>query len=238
MTRSADREATIHVLLDLDGTLSDSSPGIARSLQHAFTTCGYPPPTDEDVRMAIGPPFEASFPTLGVPVDDIERVARAYHERYEDVGLFENAVYPGIAEMLDEFAEAGFVVSLATAKPQTTAMRITEHFGFTHHFAVQAGASRTVGSGRRTKAQVITYALGELGLDDRHDDRRRSHHVVMVGDRDHDVEGARRNGIDCIGVTWGFGSVDELSAAGACALVDSPGEVAAAVAATYRSWRP
>ena len=234
--------STVHVLLDLDGTLSDSSLGIGRSLQHAFSTCGYQPPTDEQVRSVIGPPFEVSFPTLGVPVDDIERVVDAYRERYEDIGLFENEVYPGIAEMLDELAAAGFVVSLATAKPQTTAVRIVEHFGFSHHFAVQAGATDAVGVGRRTKAQVITYALAELGLagdrgsgSDRRDRQRNGHHAVMIGDRDHDVEGARHNGIDCIGVTWGFGSSAELDGAGAHSLVDSPAEVAAAVMATYRS---
>ena len=96
-----------HVLLDLDGTLSDSSLGIGRSLQHAFTSCGYEPPTDEQVRSVIGPPFELSFPTLGIPVDDIERVVDAYRERYEDIGLFENEVYPGIAAMLDELRAAG-----------------------------------------------------------------------------------------------------------------------------------
>jgi phosphoglycolate phosphatase len=224
--------STVHVLLDLDGTLSDSSLGIGRSLQHAFSTCGYEPPTDQQVRSVIGPPFEISFPTLGVPTHDITRVVEVYRERYEDVGLFENEVYPGIAEMLDELAGAGFVVSLATAKPQGTAIRIVEHFGFSHHFTVQAGATDDVGVGRRTKAQVITYALAELGLDG---DRRNGHHVVMIGDRDHDVEGARLNGIDCIGVTWGFGSPAELDRAGARALVDAPAEVAAAVIATYRS---
>jgi phosphoglycolate phosphatase len=222
----------VHVLLDLDGTLSDSSPGIARSLRHAFSTCGYEPPTDEQVRSVIGPPFEVSFPTLGVPVDDIARVVEAYRERYEEVGLFENEVYPGVAEMLDELTGEGFVVSLATAKPESTAIRIIEHFGFSHHFTLQAGATDAVGSGRRTKAQVITYALDELGLGG---DRRNGHHAVMIGDRDHDVDGARHNGIDCIGVTWGFGSTDELLGAGACALVASPAEVAAAVMATYRS---
>jgi phosphoglycolate phosphatase len=221
----------VHVLLDLDGTLSDSSPGIGRSLRHAFSTCGYEPPTDEQVRAVIGPPFELSFPTLGVPHDDIERVVEAYRVRYEDVGLFENEVYPGVAEMLEELVESGYTLSLATAKPQPTAIRIVEHFGFSHHFALQAGATVAVGSGRRTKADVIAYALGELGLAGDRD----GHHVVMIGDRDHDVEGARSNGVDCIGVTWGFGSPDELSDAGACALVASPAEVAAAVAATYRS---
>jgi phosphoglycolate phosphatase len=225
----------MHVLLDLDGTLSDSSLGIGRSLQHAFSACGYEPPTDEQVRAIIGPPFELSFPTLGIPVADIERVVAVYRERYEDVGLFENDVYPGIAAMLDELHGAGITLSLATAKPQSTAIRIVEHFGFTDYFTIQAGATIEVGSGRRTKAQVITYALSELGIGPTPQDRSR---VIMIGDRDHDVEGAHDNGIGCIGVTWGFGSVDELTTAGAVALVDSPGEVAGAVTATYRSGRP
>jgi phosphoglycolate phosphatase len=234
-------QTVTHVLLDLDGTLSDSSPGIARSLQYAFATCGYEPPTDEQVRAVIGPPFEVSFPTLGIPHDDIERVVEAYRFRYEDIGLFENTVYPGIAEMLEELVAAGFTLSLATAKPQQTAVRIVEHFGFTSHFEIQAGATIEVGSARRTKAEVITYALGELGVLD--DDGSvlpsgAGHHVVMVGDRDHDVEGALHNGIDCIGVTWGFGSHAELTDAGAAVLVDSPADVAAAVATTYRSRRP
>lgn len=225
--------ATTHVLLDLDGTISDSSLGIARSLQHAFSVCGYEPPSDEQVRHVIGPPFEISFPTLGIPVDDIERVVSAYRDRYEDIGLFENTVYPGIAEMLDELTAAGHILSMATAKPESTAKRIIEHFGFAHHFAVQAGATIEVGSGRRTKAEVINYALIllRLGPSD-------LVNVVMIGDRDHDVEGARLNGIDCIGVTWGFGSPTELRTAGAATLVDTPGEVAGAVTTTYRSVRP
>lgn len=225
--------AATHVLLDLDGTISDSSPGIARSLQHAFGVCGYEPPSDDQVRAVIGPPFEIGLPTLGIPLDDIERVVLAYRERYEDIGLFENTVYPGVAEMLDELGGAGHTLSIATAKPETTAKRIIDHFGFADRFAVQAGATVEVGSGRRTKAEVIDYALISLRLTPA--DLLR---VVMVGDRDHDVEGAHLNGIDCVGVTWGFGSVAELEAAGAAVLADTPGEVAGAVAATYRSGRP
>ena len=224
---------TTHVLIDLDGTISDSSPGIARSLQHAFDVCGYPPPSDAQVRTVIGPPFEVGLPTLGIPIDDVERVVRAYRDRYEDIGLFENTVYPGIVEMLDALAAEGHTLSIATAKPEPTAKRIIEHFGLANRFAVQAGATHEVGTGRRTKAEVINYALIQLRLVPSDLPR-----VVMVGDRDHDVEGAHLNGIDCIGVTWGFGSPDELESAGAAVLVDTPGEVAAAVAATYRSVRP
>lgn len=233
MSRPGRAADATHVLLDLDGTISDSSPGIARSLQHAFAACGYEPPTAEQVRTVIGPPFEIGLPTLGIHVDDVERVVHAYRERYEDVGLFENTVYAGIAEMLDALADAGHTLSIATAKPEPTARRIIEHFGFADRFAVQAGATVEVGAGRRTKADVINYALICLRLGPAD-----LHRVVMVGDRDHDVEGAHLNGIDCIGVTWGFGSVDELDGAGAAITVDTPGEVAAAVAATYRSVRP
>jgi len=228
---TSSRPAT-YVLLDLDGTISDSSVGIARSLQHAFTACGYQPPSDEQVRGVIGPPFELSFPTLGIPVDDIERVIDAYRERYEDIGLFENIVYPGISDMLDQLADEGHTLSIATAKPEPTARRIIEHFGFTDRFAVQAGATLAVGTGRRTKAEVINYALIELHLTPADLSR-----VIMVGDRDHDVEGAHLNGIDCVGVTWGFGSSEELESAGAVALAARPDEVAAAVTATYRSRR-
>lgn len=219
-----------HVLLDLDGTISDSSLGIGLSLQHAFVACGYEPPTQAQVHALIGPPFEMTFPGLGVPTDDIGRVIDAYRERYEDVGLFENEVYPGIADMLHALDACGYALALATAKPQHTAVRIIEHFGFTDAFAVQAGASVELGSGRRTKADVITYALAQLGIP-------AGDHVVMIGDRDHDVEGAIFNGIDCIGVSWGFGSPEELTGAGAVAVVHQPAEVVPAVATTYRSSR-
>ncbi len=219
-----------HVLLDLDGTISDSSVGIGRSLQYAFAECGYGPPTDDEVRAVIGPPFEITLPMLGVPTDDLERVVAAYRVRYEDVGLFENRVYDGVAEMLDALGET-WTLALATAKPEPTAVRIVDHFGFADHFAIQAGATIEVGSARRTKAEVITYALAALAIEP-------GDHVVMVGDRDHDVEGAIANGIDCIGVSWGFGSHEELTGAGAVAVVDHPAEVVAAVSGTYRAGQP
>jgi phosphoglycolate phosphatase len=216
-----------HLLLDLDGTLSDSSAGIGRSLQHAFTECGYAAPSDADVRAAIGPPFEITFPRLGIPEHDIERVVDSYRVRYERIGLFENELYPGIVDMLAALADE-YTLAIATAKPQETAVRITEHFGVAGYFEVQAGATLEVGSHRRTKSEVIAHALDQL-------DVLAGDHVVMIGDRDHDVEGAHHHGIDCIGVAWGFGSHDELSNAGAAAIVDHPNDVAAAVASTYRA---
>ena len=225
-----------HVLLDLDGTLTDSSVGIGRSLAHAFTECGYDAPDDEAVRSMIGPPFEVSFPRHGIDVDDIERVIAAYRVRYEDVGLFENELYDGVPDMMEALASAGHTITLATAKPEVVAVRITEHFGLTDYFRTQVGSLFEVGSGRRTKGEVITEAFHRLGLSVH--DRIALDHVVMVGDRDHDVEGAHLNAIDCIGVAWGFGSHEELLGAGARVVVDAPREVAGAVAATYRSREP
>jgi phosphoglycolate phosphatase len=221
----------VHVLVDLDGTISDSSIGIGRSLQHAFAACGYPPPTDAEVRTVIGPPFEHGLPRLGIEAGHLESVIEAYRERYEDVGLYENAIYPGVREMLDSLVDDGHVVALATAKPQHTAIRIVEYFGLTSHFTLQAGATVAVGSARRTKADVIRYALDELQA-------ASTTPVVMVGDRDHDVEGAHANGIGCIGVSWGFGSHEELLGAGAIAVVDHPSEVVATVSSIYGTSRP
>ena len=223
---------TTHVLLDLDGTISDSELGIGRSLAHAFTECGYEVPDDETIRSMIGPPFEISFPKMGVHIDDVERVIAAYRVRYEDIGLFENELYDGAPAMMEALRSAGHTISLATAKPQDTAIRIIEHFGLTDFFARKVGATHDIG-GRRTKGEVITHALQLLGVGPH--DRIALDHVIMVGDRDHDVEGAHLNAVDCIGVSWGFGSRKELMDAGAVTVVDHPHDVAGAVAAAYRS---
>ena len=213
-----------HVLVDLDGTISNSLPGIARSLQYAFAECGYEPPTDDAVRSIIGPPFEVSFPILGVPVNEMAPVVAKYRERYNDIGLFENAMYEGVPEMLEALLRDGLSLALATAKPEAVARRITAHFDVARHFVYEAGASPALNDNRRSKDQVITYCLAELGMTP-------GDHVVMLGDRDHDVEGALANGIDCVGVTWGFGSADELTGAGAHRIVDHPSDVLAAVSA-------
>ncbi len=223
---------TTHVLLDLDGTISDSESGIGKSLAHAFVACGYDAPDRNTIRSMIGPPFEVSFPKVGIHVDDVQRVIDAYRVRYEDVGLFENEMYAGVPEMMESLQSEGHTISLATAKPQDTAIRIIEHFGLSDFFARKVGATHDIG-GRRTKGEVITHALHLLGVSPH--DRIALDHVIMVGDRDHDVEGAHLNAIDCIGVSWGFGSHAELTGAGAVTVVDHPGDVAGAVAVAYRS---
>jgi phosphoglycolate phosphatase len=218
-----------HVLLDLDGTLSDSEPGILRSLQWACAQEGFPIPTDAEVRSVIGPPFEIGLPSIGIPDDALERVIDTYRERYTRLGAFENTLYDGIIEMLDALADLGLSLSIATAKPEQTAHPILDYFGISERFDVRAGATLT--SERRTKAQVIDHALRELEI---HADPDLGEHVIMVGDRNHDVLGAMHHGIACIGVTWGYGSIEELLSAGAVAIADSPAEVADLVQQAYR----
>ncbi len=218
-----------HVLLDLDGTLSDSEPGIMRSLQWACEEEGFPIPTEAEVRSVIGPPFEIGLPSIGIPDDALERVINTYRSRYERIGAFENTMYEGILEMLDTMAAAGLSLSVATAKPEQTAHPILDYFEISERFDVRAGATMT--SERRTKAQVIDHALHELGIWG-HPDLEAM--VIMVGDRDHDVHGAMHHGIPCIGVSWGYGSIEELLTAGAVAIADAPADVAAMVAEPYR----
>ena len=209
-----------HALFDLDGTLTDSAPGILASLEYALRAEGLDVPAGEVLLGAIGPPFELGLPLIGVPAERVVAVVEHYRVRYETVGLFENQLYDGVVEMLDALGAAGVVLALATAKPEPTARRIVEHFGLADRFAAVAGA--TYEPGRRTKAEVIAHALGELGVS-------AGRHVVMVGDRDHDVLAARELGLASIGVGWGYGSRAELTGAGVDVVAAQPADVVALV---------
>lgn len=219
-----------HVLLDLDGTLADSEPGIMRSLQWACEVEGFPVPTEDQVRSVIGPPFELGLPSIGIPDDALVRVIARYRERYEDVGLYEASLYDGVIDMLDALATEGLSLAIATAKPEHSARRVLDHFSLTERFDVIVGATLT--PERRAKAQIITHALGLLGIPAGLPTLAQV--VVMVGDREHDVIGAMHNRIPCIGVAWGYGSPEELLTSGAVALAESPRDVVAMARAAYR----
>jgi phosphoglycolate phosphatase len=204
------------VLFDLDGTLSHSEPGICGTLKLAIAEAGLPVPSDELLRTAIGPPFTVGLPEIGVPVERVDDVTRAYRAIYEHTGLFDTTLYDGIVELLDGLAEDGCTLCVATSKPETSAVRVIDHFGLTDRFKVIGAASDDYVL--HTKADVIASVLDRLGLVG-------GAEIVMVGDRRFDVEGAAVHGIDTVGVTWGYGSAEELRVAGAWALADHPIEV-------------
>ncbi len=135
------RAERTHVLLDLDGTISDSEPGILNSLRWACEVEGFPIPTEAEVRSVIGPPFELGLPSIGIPDDALERVIDRYRQRYAETGAYENTVYDGILDMLDALAGAGYSLSVATAKPEVTAHPILDYFGLSDRFDVRAGAT-------------------------------------------------------------------------------------------------
>jgi len=219
-----------HVLLDLDGTISDSEPGILNSLRWACEVEGFDVPTEAQVRSVIGPPFEIGLPAIGIPDDALERVIDTYRIRYAETGAYENTMYDGIVDTLDALRHAGYSLSVATAKPEVTAHPILDYFNITDRFEVRAGATLT--GERRTKAQVIDHALRQLEI---HADPDLWEHVIMIGDRDHDVHGAMHHRIPCVGVLWGYGSIEELLGAGAVALAERPDELIELVAAQYPS---
>jgi phosphoglycolate phosphatase len=208
------------VLFDLDGTLSNSEPGICATLKVAITEVGLAVPTDEVLRTTIGPPFTTGLPAIGVPAHLVERVTVAYRTIYEDTGLYDTCMYEGVVELLDALGDLGCTLCVATSKPETSARRVIDHLGLTDRFKVIGAAGDDYI--RHTKADVIGHVLDELGLVG-------GDELVMVGDRRFDVEGAAAHGIDTIGAGWGYGSAEELREAGAWAIADRPADVLAMI---------
>jgi phosphoglycolate phosphatase len=190
---------------DLDGTLTDPKPGITRCIQYALERLGFPVPSQDDLVWCIGPPLYASMKKF-VGTDELaHRAVELYRERFRDVGLYENDAYAGIEETLAKVAVGGRRLFVATSKPKVYADRIIEHFGlgglFEHVFGSELDGTRT------DKADLLAYALSEAKLDPAR--------AIMIGDRSHDVVGARKNGMKAIGVLYGYGSLAELTDAGA-----------------------
>ena len=211
------------VFFDLDGTLTDPKPGITECIRHALGGLGRTPPPADELVWCIGPPLSASFATLLETTDDIliARSLALYRERFGTVGLYENAVYPGIPEAVAAVRAAGFATFVATSKPHVYARRIVEHFGLDTLFDGVYGSE--MDGTRVEKADLIAYALaGERLAPDR---------VLMIGDRQHDMIGARRCGVRAIGVSYGYGSEAELRAHGAEAIAHAPGAIPALVTA-------
>jgi phosphoglycolate phosphatase len=218
MTHDSARRPPRLVLFDLDGTLIDSEPGITASLGYAFARIGAELPPREVLRSWIGPPFRQTFPSvLGDDALRIEAAIGHYRTRFEDVGWSEHAVYDGIAELVASIAARGDALAIVTTKPQSQAQRIIDHLPFGASFARVYGPDAH--HAHCAKAEMIAQALTDFAA---HPQRS-----VMIGDRYFDIEGARANEVAGLGVTWGFGSVDELRAAGAQAIAHEPRELLA-----------
>lgn len=206
------------VLFDLDGTLTDPAEGIIGGVRHALDAAGLPIPDRATLESFIGPPLVERFMEVcAVSAERARELVTAYREYFVPRGMFENRVYPGTADMLDAVRAAGLTCAVATSKPEPFAEEILTHFGLRGRFACVCGS--TLDESRTRKEEVIAYALGRLGAS--------PDETVMVGDRCYDVTGAAKCGLPCIGVLYGYGSRDELCAAGAAALADTPRRLAA-----------
>jgi phosphoglycolate phosphatase len=209
------------VLFDLDGTLTDPKTGITRCIQHALAALGRTSPGEAELTWCIGPPLRESFARLLDSEDEalLGRAVALYRERFSTIGLFENALYSGIPELLSTLRRKGYRTYVATSKPRVFALRILEHFGIAALFDGIYGAE--LDGTRMDKGELISYLLSMENLE--------PGQVVMVGDREHDMVGGGRCRVPCIGVTYGYGSEAELRAHGAACLAQAPADVAAAV---------
>ena len=207
------------LLFDLDGTLTDSQEGITKSVDHALrTVAGIKTADLSTLTPYIGPPLVDGFmENHHLDYDTAVRCKNAYRARYEQTGLFENRVYDGIPEALARLRAAGCTLALATSKPEIFARRILDHFDLSGYFTVICGA--TMDGRISQKDEVIAQTLHRLGDPPAGD-------TIMIGDRRHDVLGAKKRGLPCLGVLFGFGSETELRAAGAAQLAATPQDMA------------
>jgi phosphoglycolate phosphatase len=192
----------VNLIFDLDGTLTDPALGIVRCLVYALDRLGVAAPEGAELRKYIGPPLREVFGEILATSDSalIERAVALYRERFGEVGLYENELYPGTVESLSHLCGSGYRLFVATAKAEVYARRIIEHFGLVQYFARVYGAALS-GEGSK-KTELLARLVSEEGIE-----RAES---VMIGDRGSDVAGARANGMRSIGVLWGYGTAEEL----------------------------
>jgi phosphoglycolate phosphatase len=216
-----------NILFDLDGTLTDPGEGIVKCFQHALGRLGRPCPPADELSLFIGPPIRPAFGEILQSQDAglIEQAVATYRERFASVGLYENRVYDGVPGMLAGLRAAGCQLYVATSKPQVYAEKVLRHFSLDAYFDDVQG--NELGGRLDDKVELVRELIERRGLP--------AGGSIMVGDRMHDIAAARRNGLRCVGVTYGYGSEEELAAAGADHIVGSPGAVENLIKATYLS---
>lgn len=204
------------IFFDLDGTLTDPREGIVKCVQHALREMGERVPGEDDLLWFIGPPLQDSFPRQLGGAERAEEAIRLYRERFATVGMYENTPYDGIAEVLGKVKAKGHRLFVATSKAQVFARKIIAHFELDRYFDEVFGAE--LNGVRANKTDLLAYALEQTGTDPAQ--------ALMIGDREHDIIGARNNGLRTLGVLYGYGSENELKGAGADAIVETPGDIA------------
>ena len=202
------------ILFDLDGTLTDSGEGIMNCAEFALRHFGIPVPARDTMRVFVGPPLSDTFMRFGVPESNVQEAIEVYRSRYIPVGKYENTLYPGIYQVLEALHRDGFKLYVATSKPEAMSIEILEHFEIAKFFDRICGAS--MDSSRSTKDEVIAYLLEEVRPDG---------NLIMVGDTKYDVLGAAVHKLPTIGVSWGYGTVEDLMEAGAASIAHSPVEL-------------
>jgi len=206
-----------YILFDLDGTLTDPFMGITQSVQYALKYFNIYVEDLHQLSKFIGPPLKISFQEYyGLTENESECAVKKYRERFSDIGIFENEIYEGIKDLLEELIENGKVILMATSKPEAYAKRIADFFDLTQYFTQICGSE--FDGRRQDKSEVIELLLENQRICDKEE-------VIMVGDRKHDVIGANKTEIESIGVAYGYGGNEELKEAGATYIVSSVAEL-------------
>ena len=206
-----------YLFFDLDGTLTDSAEGITNCVEHALNKFGISVNDKSELRRFVGPPLVPAFMEFyGFSESDAKQAVAYYRERFQDVGIFENRVYDGIPELLASLKSKGYKSVVATSKPEQFATRIIDHFGLDDYFLLVAGA--TFDGKISSKQEVIEHAIRSLKIENFSD-------ILMIGDRHHDVDGAKSLGIDSLGVLYGYGNREELAEAGATYIAESVSDI-------------
>ena len=199
------------ILFDLDGTLTDSAEGILNCVAPALEHFGLPVYDRDTMIVFVGPPLYDTFPKFGVPADGVQTAIDIFRARYTTIGKYENKPFPGIVDMLTTLRAQGHKLYVATSKVENQAVDILEHFGLAQYFDIIAGA--TPDKSRSTKEEVIAYLKEQAGS---------IGEAIMVGDTIFDIQGAVAHSIPGIGVAWGYGKIEDMLAAGASAIAQSP----------------
>ena len=207
-----------YLLFDLDGTLTDPVEGITNSVIYALKKFGFNVEDRRELYPYIGPPLTDSFMRYhGLSTLQAEQALGYYREYFSDKGMFENVPYEGVSALLNDLQKQGYMLLVATSKPEEFTVQILQHFSLDKYFSFVAG--NTLDESRPTKASVIAYLLEKFP-------DIRAENALTIGDRKYDIEGAKQHGLQSIGVLYGYGSREELIEAGATAVVSDLDELA------------